>query len=190
MEGLEEALASIREDLEFRHAYNVARQNSLKAYLVGDFLVRNIAHVLYGTSRPEHDVDLLVEGMDENLKLPPGWKEGQNRFGNPKIISATTVADIIPLENVDFIKRKGLEPSLDAYLTGVPLTIQSLAYDVENDELRGNVGLKALKERKVAVNNHYFADLTARKYGRFIEDYVQEQAQRLGFTPFFSPWYS
>ena len=181
MRGLEEALDSIREDLEFRHAYNIARQNGSRVYLVGGFLFRGLAHALYGTPKPEHDVDLLVEGLSRDLRLPPRWYRMTNRFGNPKIVSATTTADLIPLEKVLSIKARGLRPSLEAYLSGTPLTIQAMAYDVEHDELVGDVGLKALEERRVAVNNPFFASIIARMDGTTVNGYVAEKAASLDF---------
>ena len=140
--------------MDFISAKNIVMDNSSdKVWLIGGSVYRNIAHILYGADKPEVDFDFIIERPKENIILPNGWKLGQNRYGNPKFLGSKFSIDFVPLHNISSILRRKLAPSIENYLTGTPLNVQSIAYDVMKGRLAGNIGLKAIAEKIIRINN-------------------------------------
>ena len=94
--------------------------------------------------------------------------------------------DVIPLNTVVSIAQRRLEASIENYLSGVPLTIQAIAYDIETGQLLGDVGIQAITNRTLGINNRENAIVAAQKKEKFLEEFIQEKAQSLGFTPIYS----
>lgn len=120
------------------------------------------------------------------LSLSDGWSARHNRHGNPKLVRRDLSIDLIPFASAHQIQSRGIEPTIEIYLIGVPLTIQSIAYDVASRKLIGEIGLRALATRTVGVNDpRELAYCVARK-GVDEKDYVLRTAASLGFTPILS----
>ena len=90
--------------------------------------------------------------------------------------------DIVPLTEINSVILRGLAPTIENYLTGVPLTIQSLAYNIDTKELIGDVGIKALQTKIVAINDLKQLQIAARKRNQTPEEYISIKAKSLGFT--------
>src|SRR3989338_10843972 len=102
---------------KFLEAGVLATQNTHgKVWLIGGFVYKNLAHLLYDTPPAEGDLDFIIE-QPAKLILPPYWKERKNRFGNPKLISLEFSIDYVPLQEVHYIKSNKLEPTIENYLT-------------------------------------------------------------------------
>ncbi|HII14841.1 MAG TPA: hypothetical protein HA362_00850 [Nanoarchaeota archaeon] len=161
----------------------VLDNSSGKVWLIGGSVYRNIAHILYGADKPKVDFDFIIESPKENIILPKGWKLGKNHYGNPKFLGRRFSIDFVPLHNISSILRRKLAPSIKNYLTGTPLTVQSIAYDVKGGKLAGEIGLKAIAEKTIGINNKEQAQIYALKKGISIEEMVRRKSESLGFTP-------
>ena len=170
---------------ELQEALAVIRKNSFGAvWLIGGFVYRSIASMLYGVDRPGVDLDFIIEKPIKNPSSPEGWKAAVNRYGNPKFVKEDGLSiDFVPLENISSIVRRQLPATIENFLTGTPLNIQSIAYDVSNHKVIGEIGTEALKSKTVAVNDFDQAAIYAEKKQKSINDIIQEKAEALGFEP-------
>ena len=114
---------------EYHEALGVVSKNSSgKIWLIGGFVYRTIASQLYGLPKPEVDLDFIVKESVEEFDLPEGWIVKRNRFGNPKFVNGNKQIDYVPLDNIHSILYRGLEPTIENFLSGNPLTVQALAF--------------------------------------------------------------
>ena len=152
-------------------------------YLIGGTVYRTLAQEWYGIVPPDCDFDFLISKPLARLIVPNTYVVKTNKHGNPKLVSNKISIDFVPLNTVHSIKTRELEPTLENYLTGVPLTVQSIAYDVKNKRIIGNIGLRALQERSVKINNPaefaYYCEMKNKKP----QDIIREKAESLSFSP-------
>ncbi|MBI2635324.1 MAG: hypothetical protein HYW79_02155 [Parcubacteria group bacterium] len=176
-------LETVKDESDFYEVLNILKKITLgNIWLIGGFVYRNIARGLYGTSKPSVDLDFIVEKVNQNLTFPLGWTNAHNRYGNPKFIRTDGLAvDFVPLNNISSILRRKVEPTIYNFLTGTPLTIQSIAYDVKNNRVIGSIGIKALQSKTISINDAEQAKIYANKKERAIEEIIQEKAKELGF---------
>lgn len=142
---------------------------------------RTLASQIYGSQKPEADLDFIVENVSSQIVLPDGWENRKNRFGNPKFINGEKQIDFVPLDNVYSITSRELEPTIENFLSGTPLTIQAVVYNITSNRLTGEKGLDAIQRKIVEVNNLSFAEYAAQKKGKSLNQYMQEKAEELGF---------
>jgi len=180
VEKLEDALES---NQKYHLASNIVLGNSFdNVWLVGGMVYRNLAYCLYGIRPPRVDFDFLVECPTSELFLPPGWRMRKNRHGNPKLKRRGLKIDFMLLEN--FTLGSGYKiRSFDEYLSSVPLTIQSIGYNIVTGELRGEVGIAAIETKTVAVNNVEEAKIKASRLFTSVNRLVKRKAKSLNFIP-------
>ncbi|MDP2685379.1 MAG: hypothetical protein Q8P20_10205 [bacterium] len=180
-------LGATKGSIEFQEALDIVRSNSRGNYwLVGGFVYRSIASALYGLDKPSVDLDFIVESTAEEISLPKSWKKKSNRYGNPKFIREDGLTiDFVPLKNVSSIRRRGLLATIENFLTGTPLNVQSIIYDVMHNQIKGNIGIKALLDKSVAVNDLEQAEIYSKLKGKPVNEIICEKALALGFTPVF-----
>ncbi len=170
----------------FIEAVDVVRKNSSgDIWLIGGAVYRTLVHALYHTPKPAIDLDFIVEYETNGPNLENGWVQTKNRFGNPKLINGKVEIDYIPLDKIYSIIKRKMTPKIENYLSGVPLKIAAIAYDVKRGKLVDGGGLEAIKNRKVAVNNFFFANIAARKKGLTLREFILKKAASLNFTPTF-----
>jgi len=78
-----------------------------------------------------------------------------------------------------------LTATLDNYFSGVPLTVHAVAYDIRNNRLVGDMGLDAIRQRVISVNDIHSARYSARKKEMSLEKYIKSKAEELGFRPIY-----
>lgn len=179
-------LSGAKDCKQFTEASDIVKKNSFgKAWLIGGFVYRTIASQLYGLPKPDVDLDFIVENHVSDFDLPDGWAVNLNRYGNPKFVYGKKQIDFVPLKNIYSILQRNLEPTIENYLTGVPFTIQSIAFDVYDCLIIGEVGIAALKKRIVEVNNLSNAKYSAQKKNKALTVLIQEKADSLGFSAIF-----
>jgi len=178
-------LKAVNKNHKFHEVVDIITRNSIgNMWLIGGFVYRNIAHKLYGSKPPETDMDFIIEKPLTNKIFPENWKQNINRYGNPKLIRDDGLeVDFVPLQNVHSINRRGLKPTIKNFLTGTPLTIQSIAYDVKYNKVIGSIGLKALSDKTVGINNIEQADIYAQKKNLSVNALIKAKASDLGFKP-------
>lgn len=171
---------------EYHEALRIIKENSHgKVWLIGGFLFRTLTMHLYSTPRPEIDLDFIIEQPLEPLQLPLNWKTKVNHFGNFKLIGPKFEIDFIPLNNIHAIKSQDLSPIINDYLKTPPLTIQSIAFNVETNTLLGPTGINAIRTKTVGINNMTSAVEYASRYNNSVNSYIEEKAKSLNFTPIF-----
>ncbi len=183
---LEASLAfqqTISGNKSYKEALALTRQFSEgNVWIIGGTVFRSIAQAWYGTSSENSDFDFIVEKLLLINNLD-GWNIGCTRFGSPRLKKADLLVDIVPLNDMVNIKRKDLAPTIDNYLATVPLTIQSIVYDITTKKIMGAVGINALKTRTVGINDSSTAIEYASSLGLSVNDLILEKASSLGFTP-------
>lgn len=179
-------LSGVKDCEEFPEALEIVKRNSSgRIWLIGGFVYRTIASQLYGLLKPEVDLDFVVEYPVSDFYLPDGWRVDKNRYGNPKLINGKKQIDYIPLRNTYPILKRQIEPTIENFLIGVPLTVQSVAYDVNENKVIGEIGIDALQRRVVEANDLLCAEYAAKKKNKSLQAMIQEKADGLGFTPIF-----
>ncbi len=168
---------------ELRDAIGLVTSCSLGGiWLIGGFVYRNIASVLYGIDRPAVDLDFIVESISDDYTLPDGWTQINNHYGNPKLVrSDGLTVDLVPLNNVSSIIRRGLEPTIENFLTGTPLNIQSIVFDIKTSQVIGDIGSNAIIDRFVSVNDVEQLKICASHKGKTSNEVITEKAIALGF---------
>ncbi|MBI4919646.1 hypothetical protein HY837_06955 [archaeon] len=171
---------SVRSNKVFFEALDIVRLNSRgNVWLIGGFLYRTLASHLYSISKPEVDFDFLIE-KPMRIVLPTDWEGKLNRYGNPKLVKGSCQIDYVPFEKVhDFLGRK--TEKIEDYLSGVPLSIQSIAYDVSTQKVIGDVGIDSLLSKTVKVNDRENARIYAQKKEKDLNYLIKEKAKSLGF---------
>jgi hypothetical protein len=180
-------LCSAKAHPEMQEAIDIMKNNSRgKLWLTGGFVYRNIAHSVFGIPKPDVDLDFIVEIPVKDFKLPPGWTVEKNRFGNPKFVNGNKKIDYVPLNTVYSINYREIEPTIENYLTGTPLTIQSVAYDVfANKIIVGPKFMNALTNQIVEVQNLHLAEYSAEQKKTTLNEMIQKKADELQFTAVF-----
>lgn len=177
-------LKMLDRDEQFRQAVLIARKNSGDGiWLIGGSVFRRLAHLLYGTPMPDEvDFDFLVGWLYSDLNIPSDWKPEFNAFGNPKLIKDGVKVDLCPLARVHSIVRRQLEPTIENWMTGTPLNIQSVMLDCNTGELKGDIGLNAIFAKVVAVNDPIQAEVYAGRKKKTVERIICEKAAELNFS--------
>jgi hypothetical protein len=178
----------LKSDLIYQQALAIVKKNSKgNIWLVGGYLFRNLASELYHLLKPDIlDLDFIVEQAREQVEIPLGWEIKVNRFGTKRFIKGNLRIDFITIPAIHSLVRRNLPFSIENYLTGVPLTVQALAYDPTNNKLVGGVGVKALLDKTVSINNQEEAKWYSRELGMTIEEYLKDKADSLGFKAVFN----
>ena len=179
-------VSALAQSQAYQEALSIVRTNSEgRIWLIGGSVYRTLAQQMYGKCVAPKDWDFIIEHSKISLLLPEGWTARENRFGNPKLVKGNQEIDCIPLQNIIMIQKKGLQPTIDNFLICSPLTVQSIAFDIAKQRLLGEQGFDALQRRVVEVQDREIAVYAAQKKRMTLNDYIQEKATSLGFTPIF-----
>ncbi len=172
---------------EFKEAVEIIRKSSKgKAWLIGGFVFRSIIQDLYGIPMSKDvDLDFIIEKPAE-IKVPTNWKIGKNSYNNPKLIGPNYEIDYVPLNNIHSIIRRGLDPTIENFLSGTPLNIQSIAYDIIDNAVVGNIGIQSISQKVIAVNNLEQAEHRAKLKGITLADLITDISNQLKFSPRYS----
>jgi len=169
---------------EFSEARSIVFNNGFgDIWLIQESVYKNLAHILHAIPQSPIGFKFIVQIPTEyrEMQLPRGWELTTNGFGNPKFISKEFTIDYIPLNNINSIQRRGLNPSIESYLTGTSLTVDSIAFNVLTQQVVGEIGIRAIFDRSVGVNDDVEAEIEASKKGKTVEQYLQERARDLRF---------
>jgi hypothetical protein len=171
---------------EFSEGLQIVQANSRgKVWLIGGFVYRTITHRLYGTAKPEVDLDFIVESPTAKITLPQDWRVSQNRFGNPKFINENKQIDFVPLANIYMLLQRKLAPTIENFLSITPLGIQSIAYDATANMVIGPIGIDAIERKIIEVNDLPSAKYAAKKKKLTLYELIRQKAKSLEFTPIY-----
>ncbi len=170
----------LSENKIYLEALNIVKKNSSgKIWLIGSGVYKTLLNLLYGGSYEVKDWDFVAEKIITPLKFENDWVVGETKHGNPKLKKDDFVIDLIALDNIHSIKERNLEPNINNYLSGTPLTIQSIAFDVDENELLGEIGTQSVLTKKVGINNKAEYDYATGIYGDLYS--TKHYADKLGF---------
>ena len=111
---------------------------------------------------------------------------GEHRkHSNPTFRKGDIEIDIFPIATQDYIKANGLEPTLENFFDGVPFTIQAIAFDVATQQVVGDVGIQALRDREYRVHNEAQARRMVERKGITLNDRIRTKGESLGMKPVF-----
>ena len=176
------------QDEQAQQAIEIVRKNSQgRIWIIGGFVYRTLARKLYGgIEKPVKDYDFIVEQPNPAIELPDGWKRTLNHFGNPKFVGDFQI-DFVPLRMVYSILKRGVPATIENYLNGTPLNVESIAYDVAGERVIGDTGISALERRVVAVNNPDMAkDVAYWIFLKSVNEIIRKKAEELGFQAEYS----
>jgi hypothetical protein len=170
--------------LQQNEMHSILLTASSNLYIVGGFLYRNIIHELYGTKSVNFDTDYVADELDTD-SLPKSWRINADGFPQLsfrcigwRISAGSQNIDICLFRNHATSVLTGAEPGIETYLKYVPLSIQSIAYDLENERLLGDVAKESISSRRLWFNNP--------KVLLIDKDYwlgkIYQKAQELGFA--------
>lgn len=172
----------INSNEQYRVAFDIARANSVgNVWLIGGGVYRTLAYLTYGVVSPSFDFDFIVEQQRPTLVLPSGWSEKRNRYGNLKLVSENMSIDLIPMDNIEHIVVRKIEPTFENLLAGTPLDVQSIGYNLGTREIIGEIGFGAINNKMVGVNDSEQLGIYAKKKDLRPERIIKDKASELGF---------
>jgi hypothetical protein len=174
----------LREDPRYAQALAIVRQNTTgRIWLAGGMVSRTLLAELYHTPQERCDFDFVVETIREPLIVPHEWNMRRKAHGNPTFECDDVEIDLFPIATHAFISSNHLEPTIKNFFRSVPFTIQAIAFDVEEQRLVGDVGMKAILAREYRVNNLVEAKRMTDAKGITINERIERKAKSLGVTP-------
>lgn len=138
---------------------------------------------------PFRDFDFLVEEFRTDFKVSLGWEKKVNTFGGIKLFRRSPfrdqmiVVDIWKLRKHEPCRRHNVAYSIENVLQLTPLTIQSIGIELQNAQVVGRVGMQAITDRTVEINNLQEAQNYCRIYKTTTEALVMRKAKEYNFTP-------
>jgi len=152
-------------------------------WLGGGFIYRNLLRITHDWQVPDADLDVLIDTgktHKEPLNLPLGWTESETAFGCPKLLTTTgRQIDYIYLDKVVDLRISKLDYTVENFLTITPLTIQSVAYNIEQQKLIGSLGIEAIANKEIKINFPMRARFAALRRKMTMLEYLQSRADAL-----------
>ena len=169
----------------FKETSSLVEQNSQgKIWIIGWFVYKNLASSLYGTVQYEYDIDFIVEHKNEILKKVDDWNIEVNSYLNPNYVREGNKMSFTDIHKT--IRASGFgSQTIEDFILYTPLNIQSIAYDILDDKLIGDIGINALKEKIVKVNNLAQAEFFAQRKNKTLKEIITEKARELDFQAVF-----
>lgn len=152
-----------------------------KIWLVGGAVSKVLCEELYGTKTDEFDFDFICEKLKKKIIILKGWGVQYTKYGNPTFMKESISVDFWPISDQYWIKENHLEPTIENFFVGVPFTIQAMAYDIKYRKVIGEIGIKALLDREIKVNNLAAAQKLVQRKGITINERMRSTAKNVGF---------
>ncbi len=140
---------------------------------------------------PARDFDFIVEEIDNDFMVTRDWKKSVNTFGGIKLTKQSlfadpkAVVDIWRLCDHDACRRNGAAHTIGNVLKLAPLSIQSIAVDLEEGKIMGRVGIDSIKSKTVRVNNKEEFLYYCKVYNKNPKYFIKQKALEYGFTPIY-----
>ncbi len=128
-----------------------------------------------------------VETLQTTPRVFKGWEMKRNTFGGVKLFRKSpfreqmVTIDIWKLRKHEPCRRDHVEYSIENFLKLAPLTVQSIAVDLQNGLVRRVIN--ALLNRTVAVNHKAEMANYCRVCNTTLEELVMKKAGEYNFTP-------
>ena len=202
-------LDALNKDPNFAEAYQmVCNRAKTKPYLVGGKLYRTMIEIIYDYPARSHscDFDFAAETVRKRKKeeLYTGkLKTITDLMGNvievpvkrarprkSSYLKGDSVKlrtrhgckiDLMNIPDLHGIKTGKLSPTIEGYLEAVPLSVQSIAMDIDKCEIFGRVGLDSINEKFIWINNKEVLTEYVALKGWTIDRYVRSKADSIKF---------
>ena len=186
----------IKENLGFKEALDIVKANSLKGriFAAGGFVYRTIVQGLYGVKSDEiFDFDFIVENPVDSdmIKLPHDWDLRTTHHGDSRFINGIKQIDLFPINHAvlpsdyDRTHEMSLDEKLNSYFRRACLNMQSIAYDLNERRVLGEIGKKSILERKIEVNNIQESIDFCKARRMSIHKFIRDKAKTLQFKAIF-----
>ena len=154
----------IKDNTNFQEIFTKIKQicPSEKIWLIGGQVFRPILKEIYDIPfKQSSDFDIITEQKTDPKKLSifKDWEINQTSLGSPRLTKGEQQIDLIFLDEAvnpkdkDNIKKMFTQDKLSSYLSRVPLNIQSMVFDLDTQEIVGDIGIKAIEDKKIFINN-------------------------------------
>jgi len=167
----------------FVEVLRLVRENSKgKIWLMGGFLYRNLVRELYEPTREIYtaDIDFFVEERSDMLKNVSGWSKYTNSYGAENYMNGKTKISFSELKKA--IRESGKSPkTIEELLKEVPFTIQSMAYDLDENKLIDEGGIEALLSKSIGINDKIQAEFYARQHNTSVKEMLETKSKELNF---------
>ncbi len=196
IENLENELKQkIDKDDNLKEVLDIVKSNSSgKILMVGGTVFRNIINILYSQKKEEiFDFDFIVENICESNKMiiPKGWNLTKTHHGDPRFLKDKKQVDMWPLNKAvnltdkDKIESMDKNDKLESYFRRVPLTVQAIAYDIKENKIIGNIGMQAISNKEIKVNNisECLGFCKARRIS--VRRFISSKSESLNFKPYY-----
>ena len=180
---------TLKENNEIPEILDIARRNSQgRVWIIGGFVYRGIIEKIYGHLPPVQgtDVDFLLEFNPKGdlVYIPEGWTQKTTGYNNIRLVRGETEIDLNYLGSFHSIQARGFPADIKHFFTGTPLNVQSIAYELTQQQVIGPEGIKAIRKKFVKINNLKEAEYELQGTGKGIDDLVIEKAAtELNFIP-------
>lgn len=183
----------MRLDIAFLHTFLPfigAQSAGGRIWLIGGQVYRRLAEQLYGTPCASlHDIDILYERRKawEDLVVFDEWSLVKTGLGGARFQKGSIQIDAVSLDEAinpwDSSPRStySTEEKCVSFLSRAPLTVQSCMLDIGVGLVVGEVGLRAIQERRVDVYHEQECRARCARHNESIEDYCRHMRASLGF---------
>ena len=170
----------------FRDINRIARNHTAgHLYLVGDVVYNNLVAVVH--HKREFHWDAFQFLADELCRgtLPLGWNEprqsglGGLRFSHEERGELDLTINLDEIRFMPCMQGGSPNPTIWDYLRRQPVDYQAIAYDWRGNFLIGD-GIKAIQRGIARIQNESTAEQYARLKSRSVEQYLREEAQKVG----------
>jgi len=166
---------ALKKDRNYARALEVARTfGQGEITLLGGAVYRTLARELYGVWSGEHDYDFLV-GRCSGLAPTTTHNILTSYWGNPRFVPS-----VMSQPKVDLIQLNQTGLSRAQFIDEATFTIQAIGYDACEGRVLGDIGIRALSDRTVALNNPRRPD-TMEWSSAMLRKRLHEKAGSLGF---------
>lgn len=164
----------------------VRRNSKGRIWLIGGFVYKNIIEIIKGKKQNVHDLDFLAENPSDIIHIPErNWIMGFTHYGNPFFVqsgrSEKVSIDLNYLPSFHSIVSRNLPPTIENFLSGTPLTIQSIAYDIDRRKIIGETGISAIIKELIEINNIEESRYETERRKITLEKYIKQKAAELDF---------
>lgn len=138
---------------------------------------------------PFRDLDFIVEEICSDFSILPGWEVKVNTFGGIKLLRKSPfngqviTIDIWELRNHEPCRRNGIPCTIENVLRSAPLSVQSIAFDLQEGKLLGEVGINSICTGTVMINHERETENYCRIYKTTLQEFLEKKALEYDFTP-------
>ena len=192
---LEQCAYELSIDPNVHEGYEIVRKNSIgEITLVGGTVYRRLAYIAHGIElKPNTDLDFIVPDWKKPLTTPElvikigayGEFVRKGLIKQDDIVSsvrfrrggAKQTIDMLVMRNLPHVQR----PIREDYFGSVPLDIQAIGYDFKTRTIIGDVGINAVFNKEIRINNITKArEAAVRKYIT-TREVILSKSESLGF---------